>query len=319
MAAMADCDDRAVSAPRLSVIITAHNEGAEARLTVESVREGAADPCEILLVDDGSTDGCCDFAAGAGVRVIRREARVGVASARDLAAGQANGEVLVFLDAHQRVERGSLEKSAEVALARNAIVAPDLCDFGSPIRLHGAYFVHGSDGRWLSAQWKVRQPSAPLTRINALRAPAYALPRRVYQKLRWSPALRGWGGTEAALLVKAFFAGVEILHLCGPLVQHKFKRSFHYEVGWHELWRNQALTARICFEERTWRRYWWPLFEEHFTAEDRRELDSAELLAERDEFAKHKVRHDHEFWTRLAYRKVPAVLIDDENRAALPG
>lgn len=307
----ADTEYRIAGAPLLSVIITAHNEGPEARLTVESVRANTQIPCEILLVDEGSTDGCCDLPAQDGVRVIRRETRVGVALARDLAASQSCGDVLVFLDAHQRVESGSLEQCAALALSRNAIVVPDLCDFDNETRLHGAYFVHGARGRWLAAEWKLRAPRANVTRINSLRAPAYALPRRLYPTLRWSQALRGWGGTEAALSLKAFFAGIEILHLCGPLVQHKFKRSFHYNVGWREVWRNQAIVARVCFAERTWDRYWRPVFAKHLAEEDLRELDAPAILAERDAFTTQKVRSDQEFWTRLAFCRVPAALMDD--------
>lgn len=304
-----DLSSRHDTSPRLSVIITAHNEAEEAARTVVSVRDNTLGPREILLVDDGSTDGCCDFAAPLhGVHLIRRELRVGVASSRDLACRQARGDVLLFLDAHQRIERGSLERCAELALAREAIVVPDMCDLNDDLRLHGAYFVHAR-GKCFAAEWKHRVPATSVSRINSLRAPAYALPRLVYDRLRWSRALRGWGGTEAALSLKAFFAGVEILHLCGPLVWHKFKHSFHYDVGWHEVWRNHAITARICFDDETWRRYWWPsVFSQHLNEDDRRELDSDAILAERQEFARHKVRRDTEYWTRLVFRPVPESL-----------
>jgi glycosyltransferase involved in cell wall biosynthesis len=308
------CDAR----PRLSIIITAHNEGAEAQRTVESVQGNTLGPCEILLVDDGSTDGCCSFADADGIHVIRREGRVGVADSRDLASMQTRGDVLAFFDAHQRIERGSLERCAEVALTRNAIVVPDLCDFDDNQRLHGAYFVQRRDKRF-GAEWKCREPRARVTRISSLRAPAYVLPRSLYPKLRWSSHLRGWGGTEAALSLKAFFAGVDILHLCGPLVRHKFKRAFHYNVGWQEVWRNHAITARICFSERTWRRYWWPVvFEPHLTDRDRSDLDSDALLAERDEFARHKVRRDGEYWTRLLFRPIPESLQTRRQPARAP-
>lgn len=294
--------------PHISAVIAAHNEGAEVCRTVDSVIRGAVLPVEILLVDDASTDGCCDFARHDGITLIRRDLRVGVAASRHLATAQALGDVLVFLDAHQRIEYGSLERCAELALARNAIVVPDLCDFDDDRRLHGAYFVQRAE-KGFGAEWKCRVPTSKVTRINSLRAPAYVVPRSLYPKLRWSPHLRGWGGTEAALSLKAFFAGVEILHLCGPLVRHKFKRSFHYDVGWHEVWRNHAITARTCFDDNTWRRYWWPkVFAEYLNGEDRRELNSDAILAEREEFARHKVRRDTDYWTRLIFRPVPETL-----------
>ena len=66
--------------PRISVIITAHNEGEELRRTVESVRENTQQPFEIVLVDDGSTDGSCDGLADDDLTVIRHDERTGVAA-----------------------------------------------------------------------------------------------------------------------------------------------------------------------------------------------------------------------------------------------
>ena len=45
--------------PLVSVIITAHNEGAEVLRTIESVEANTKVPIEFLVVDDGSTHGCC--------------------------------------------------------------------------------------------------------------------------------------------------------------------------------------------------------------------------------------------------------------------
>jgi hypothetical protein len=176
--------------------------------------------------------------------------------------------------------------------------------------------VNRGEDKWFAAEWKLRVPSSSVTSVDSLRAPAYAVPRHLYRKLRWSEALRGWGGTEAALSVKAFFAGVEILHLCGPMVRHKFKRKFHYDVGWQEVRRNQSLIARLCFSERTWQQYWRPeVFEPLLTEEDLLELDSEAILAERDEFARYKVRSDEDYWTRLIFRPLPDAL---KNGRAVP-
>lgn len=45
--------------PRLSVVITAYNEGEELGRTIESVRAHTEQSYEIIVVDDGSTDGSC--------------------------------------------------------------------------------------------------------------------------------------------------------------------------------------------------------------------------------------------------------------------
>jgi glycosyltransferase involved in cell wall biosynthesis len=91
----------AESAPRFSVILPTHNEGELLAMTVEDILATTEyGSFEIVIVDDGSTDGSCDpFAARPGCRVIRASG-LGVAGARNLGADHARGELLVFLDAH---------------------------------------------------------------------------------------------------------------------------------------------------------------------------------------------------------------------------
>ena len=299
-----------VDQSRISVVITAHDEGVEVRRTIDSIRAMSEASYEIILVDDGSTDGCCEHnGLGNDVRLIRHDRRIGVAFSRYEASQLAQGQVIAYLDAHQRVEGDSLERCAELALAKHAIVCPDVCGLDDEIRIHGAYFVQCHRTNLFSAEWKYRKPQGEIARLSSLRAPAYLVPRSIYPIVGWSPLLRGWGGSEAAISLKAFFAGVEILHLCGPLIRHQFKRKFHYDVGWPEVWRNHALTARVCFDERTWYDYWLPeVFEPCLSDAVQTELESEAIKAEHARFARVKVRHDRDFWTRLAFRNLPDVL-----------
>lgn len=292
-----------------SVIITAHNEGEELSRTLASVREGTDAPHEILLVDDGSTDGSCDSQESDGIRLIRHSSRVGIAASRDEAALLANGNALAFLDGHQRISRHCLEHCAELACTRGAIVTPDIQSLENDDTMHGAYFVCRRNAPPLGAEWKMRPPPTAVSLISSLRAPGYSIPREIYPRVRWSPLLSGWGGSEASLSLKAFFAGIDILHLCGPVTRHRFKKTFHYPVDWPEIWRNHALIVRTCFDERTWRRYWLPeIFAAHLSPETLRELESESVRGEHEEFQRLKVRSDEEFWTRLLLRHLPAAL-----------
>lgn len=296
--------------PLLSIVITAHNEGDEVARTIESIRANTSASYEILLVDDASTDGCCnDLVLDETLQVIRRPTRIGVANSRLQASRQARGQVIAYFDAHQRVEKDCLEKCAKAALENNTIVTPDILDFGGETRLHGAYAVICRQERYLGAEWKLRVPSSQLTRITALRAPTYVIPRKVYSLVEWSSQLRGWGGSEAAVFLKAFFSGVRIQHFCGPAVLHQFKPTFHYDVDWPEVWRNQAISTRICFDDRSWYEYWLPfVFEANLTNEARGELESDVIRSEQRDFSKHKVRCDESFWTSLVFQDMPAPL-----------
>lgn len=293
----------------VSVVMTAYNEGEEVRRTIDSIRRSNGIPVTIHLVDDGSTDGCCDGLADEGVDLIRHSQRMGVAYSRAAGVSRSSGPVIAFLDAHQRLESGCLADCARVAARCQAIVAPDIRDFGDNRLLHGAYFVFDDQKKVFAARWKRIAPKTVVMKNSSLRAPLYIIPRTVYSRVKWSRSLRGWGGTEAAISLKAFFAGVELLHFCGPVAHHRFKEKFHYEVNWPEVWRNHALIARICFEERTWHDYWFPeVFASRLTDAAKNDLESAQVLQEHQEFQKVKVRHDREFWTRLIFSTVPAAL-----------
>jgi hypothetical protein len=66
-----------------------------------------------------------------------------------------------------------------------------------------------------------------------------------------------------------------------------------YSTTWEDIWRNQAIIARVCFDEATWFGYWLPLlFAPHLSDEARAAVESAEVLAEHRAFASRKVRSD---------------------------
>lgn len=90
--------------PRVSVVIPARNAGATLRRAVLALQAQDVAPgaFEVVIVDDGSTDGSCDALEGLGgpapVRIVRQPPQ-GRAAARNRGARDARGSVLLFLDA----------------------------------------------------------------------------------------------------------------------------------------------------------------------------------------------------------------------------
>ena len=65
-----------ITAP-LTVIVPAYNEAADLAHTVRSIQAQTVPPAEIIVVDDGSTDGTGDVARALGVTVLRPPANTG--------------------------------------------------------------------------------------------------------------------------------------------------------------------------------------------------------------------------------------------------
>jgi glycosyltransferase involved in cell wall biosynthesis len=86
--------------PLVSVIIPAYNCERFIAEAVESVRQQDYEPIEIIIIDDGSTDGTasCVKCLGEDICYLYQSNR-GPAAARNRGIRMANGEVIAFLDA----------------------------------------------------------------------------------------------------------------------------------------------------------------------------------------------------------------------------
>jgi len=89
-----------VSQTRVSCVIPVYNAEAFVAEAVTSVLEQTVRPQEIIVVDDGSTDGTPDALAafGSDVHVIRQQNQ-GVSAARNVGVDAAEGEWIALLDA----------------------------------------------------------------------------------------------------------------------------------------------------------------------------------------------------------------------------
>ncbi len=88
---------------RISVILAASNESIFLRRTVEQFEATLPANSEIIVVDDGSTDGCADFLADRkrhNVHLIKNQIPLGMSEARNRGLTRARGEVVIFSDAH---------------------------------------------------------------------------------------------------------------------------------------------------------------------------------------------------------------------------
>lgn len=95
--------------PLISVIMPAWNAEAYIEEAIRSVRTDTPERVQIIVVDDGSDDATSRIAQEFGCQVFRK-GRGGAASARNLGLTHANGEMILFLDADDRLTEGAVDR-----------------------------------------------------------------------------------------------------------------------------------------------------------------------------------------------------------------
>ena len=92
---------RGAAEPTVSVILPAYNAAATLRQSLAplSAMRARGEVAEIIVVDDGSDDDTAAIAGAAGVAVLHSGGRLGPGGARNVAAAQAIGDILWFVDA----------------------------------------------------------------------------------------------------------------------------------------------------------------------------------------------------------------------------
>jgi len=120
----------------VSIVVPCHNSERYLRETVESATAQRLRDLEVVLVDDGSTDGTRDLArelaqSDRRVRLVCQDNR-GVAAARNRGIAEANGRHVLPLDADDLIDARMLEEAVAVLDGDPAvsIVYTDREDFG---------------------------------------------------------------------------------------------------------------------------------------------------------------------------------------------
>lgn len=101
--------------PLFSVIIPLYNKAPYVGKTVESVLGQTLDNYELIIIDNGSTDGSSEIVAGftdPRIRTIRLDENVGVSNARNKGVAMATATYITFLDADDWWEPTFLEEMA---------------------------------------------------------------------------------------------------------------------------------------------------------------------------------------------------------------
>ncbi|MGI5817784.1 MAG: glycosyltransferase family 2 protein [Armatimonadota bacterium] len=104
-----------MSEPVVSVLIAAYNEEERIRDSLDSVFAQTYSNLEVIVVDDGSTDATAEIVRSEYPDVILvRQENAGLPATRNAAAGVSSGELLMAMDADDRIAPEKVERQIEV-------------------------------------------------------------------------------------------------------------------------------------------------------------------------------------------------------------
>lgn len=115
--------------PTLSVIVPAYNAAEHIVRCLESVLSQSVKDCEIIVVDDGSSDGTSEIVAefsSSSIRLIRFVENQGVAAARNAGIREAKGKYIAFLDSDDEWLPSKVQKQV-VMIEKNPLVTLVTC------------------------------------------------------------------------------------------------------------------------------------------------------------------------------------------------
>jgi glycosyltransferase involved in cell wall biosynthesis len=232
--------------PRGSIVITARNEAYQLRLTVgnqiETIQPGDR---ELIVIDDGSTDGSTAFLHDLPEVLVRRSEGLGVARARNFGASQATGDIILFADAHVRAPEGWYEPVTN-ALRRQAVgaVAPGIYSMTEPARRGFGLVLTGPD---LHASWRPANGREPHN-VPVLPGCFLAMRREVFERTGgFDPGMRRLGGNDAEISCRLWLLGYELLVVPEVEVGHLFRTVAPYDADWTSVVHNRLRMAFVHF------------------------------------------------------------------------
>ncbi len=152
--------DTGQGTPSISVIIPVFNGATDLGRVLQAIRQSTFSPYELIVVDDGSTDGSGTVAGTYADKVIRMERSGGPARARNRGAAEARGPILLFVDADVLLPPDILGRVAE-AFTTDAVSAvfgsynnlPEDRGFFSQYKNLFHHWVHQSGSTAASTFW----------------------------------------------------------------------------------------------------------------------------------------------------------------------
>jgi GT2 family glycosyltransferase len=232
----------------LSVVVLTLNEGEMLRRTVNALEATLPFSAEIVVIDDGSSDGSADFLPADSARLrLLRSANLGVARGRNFGARQTRGKIVVFSDAHVEPPPGWWEPL--VAVLQDPIVGaagPGITNLHHPDhRGFGMRYVNSAlEAEWLCPEYDDVFP-APL-----LPGGFWAIRREIFDRTGGlDEEMLRWGAEDFEFSLRLWMLGYELRAVPEVEVPHLFRDAGSYTVESKWPRHNQLRCAYLHFSD----------------------------------------------------------------------
>lgn len=271
--------------PTVSIIMIAHNENMYLERTFDSIMNNTPldHLLEIIFVDDASdppASAVLDKMGNKRIRIIRNEERTGLIRAKTAGARAAQGDVLVFLDAHIRAYPGWLEPMIQLTSQNyRRVVVPVIPVLNAKTWEQ----INNYEGVKLIFDWKMDfiwyVDEAPANKLHdyvpIMSGGLLAITRRwFFETGAYDEGMLQWGGENVEQSVKIWLCGGEIIVARNSRVGHVFREESPYQLNITQIHVNKARAIDVWFDE--WANYYY-----RANPFDRERRSSAESLASR--------------------------------------
>jgi GT2 family glycosyltransferase len=214
-----------------SVIIVSYNSRAHLEGCLESVCAPLPPGCEVIVVDNASSDGSAEAVEGAFPQVclLRTAQNLGYGGGNNLGASAAQGEYLAFLNPDTVVEPGWLEAliaalkaDPQAGLATSKILLlrepGKINTCGNDIHISGLTLCRGAG--------RAREAYPEIEEVNAVSGAAFLIRRALFETLGgFDPAFFMYL-EDTDLSLRARLAGWRCLYVPGSVVYHDYTLRF---------------------------------------------------------------------------------------------
>jgi len=217
-----------VSTPVISVVIPVRNEGPRLHAAVSSIIAGRSSrfPLQVVLVDDASSDGCCDCLSETWsfsedlvrVDVVRLPRWSGIPFARNAGAAAAQAPILFITDANVLFPP-NWDLPIRERITPNRVLCATIADMDSPFRGYGCTLLLPSMG----VGW-IRDPRQYGGYVPISPCSGTAITADLFRRAGgYDTAMPVYGAAEPEFSVRLWLCGAEIVSMPDLVLQHRFR------------------------------------------------------------------------------------------------